>query len=473
MHPLLLAARLRAALALLSALGLGACASLAPEAAFVAVERSVQPHLKQPFAWVRSDEDRRARDERVAALLAEPLGVDAAIEIALRNNRALQADFATLALADAERVQAGRWPNPHVSFARLTRAGEIEIERGLHIDLARWLTLPLAARAANAQLQQVQRDTAMRVIALAADTRKAWLHAVAADEGVRYAQQVMQAAEAGAELARRMQQVGNFNALQRAREQRFYAEAALQLARAEQRRAALRERLTRLMGLWGEQIAYRLPERLPDLPPAPRELADAESQAIAQRLDIAAARAAVEQARTAASSARPAALVQGLELGVQRNSSNVEPTQHGIELGIELPLFDWGGARVARAQAQLQQAQQRADAAAIDARSEVREAYAGYRHAWDIARHQRDEMVPLAQSIAEQNLLRYNGMLIGVFELLADARTQITSVNAAIDALRDFWLADADLQAALIGKPTLALSMGGGDGPRSETASGH
>ena len=84
----------------------------------------------------------------------------------------------------------------------------------------------------------------------------------------------------------------------------------------------------------------------------------------------------------------------------------------------------------------------------------------GYRSAYDIARHHRDEVVPLNQRIAEENVLRYNGMLIGVFELLADARTQIASVNASIEALRDFWIAQADLDMALIGKPSLAAAAG-------------
>jgi outer membrane protein TolC len=140
------------------------------------------------------------------------------------------------------------------------------------------------------------------------------------------------------------------------------------------------------------------------------------------------------------------------------NSSNEAPTQRGWEIGVELPLFDWGGARVARAEAIYMQAVDRAADTAVLARSEVREAYGAYRSAYDIAVHQRDELVPLRKLIAEENLLRYNGMLIGVFELLADARLQIGSVNSYINALRDFWIAQADLEMALIGKPSLAAS---------------
>ena len=102
----------------------------------------------------------------------------------------------------------------------------------------------------------------------------------------------------------------------------------------------------------------------------------------------------------------------------------------------------------------------RAAETAINARSEVREAYGAWRSAYDIARHHQDEIVPLRKQIAEENVLRYNGMLIGVFELLADARQQIASVNAAIEAKRDFWLAQADLDMALIGKPNLTPSAG-------------
>ena len=106
--------------------------------------------------------------------------------------------------------------------------------------------------------------------------------------------QVKESAEASAELARRMAEVGNFPKLTQAREQAFYAEATAQLARAQHNATAARERLARLMGLWGEELAFQLPERLPDLPKAPREGGDLEAQAIAQRLDVQGARSEAE-----------------------------------------------------------------------------------------------------------------------------------------------------------------------------------
>jgi len=447
--------RLAATVLALAASLLAGCGSLSPDAGFDGVRQASQRLAGVEPVWARDDATRRELEAQVAQRLAETLSMDAAVQVALLNNRHLQADFEELGIADAERVQALRWPNPGFSFGRSTKGDEVEIERGLHLSIGRLLAMPMVREVESRRFARAQGLAATRVLQLVADTRKAWVQAVAARQGVQYARQVMDAAESSAELARRMAAVGNFNKLQLAREQAFYADAALGLARAEQAERSSRERLTRLLGLWGEQTAFRLPERLPELPAEPRELPQLERLAIAQRLDVQGARLAVDQAARQLGLSGPVRFVDALELGLMRNSSNEGPVQTGWEIGFQIPLFDFGDARRARAEGQYRQSVARAAALAVDARSEVREAYGAYRTAWDIARHQRDERVPLARRISEENLLRYNGMLIGVFELLADARAQIATVNAAIEAERDFWLAQADLDMALIGRPGL------------------
>jgi len=451
---------------------LGGCASFSPDSGFGVVEQTAQARLGKELRWTRTQADQDQIDQRVAALLAQPLSMDDAVQVALLNNRGLQARLQDLGIGEAERVQAGRLPNPGFSFSRLTRGSEVELESGLHFNLARLLAMPMIGEVEARRFAQTQGAVAMQVLSLAADTRRAWIEAIAAEENARYTRQVHQAADASAELARRMEQVGNFSKLQRAREQALHADAALNLAQAEQARRAARERLTRRLGLWGPQAQFRLPERLPDLPPAPLELPDAESLAIAQRLDVQGARLAAEQTAKALGLTRSTRFVNVLELGVVQSRSNEEPTQRGWEIGLELPLFDWGDARVARAEGLYMQSLHLAAETAINARSEVREAYTAYRSAYDVARHHLDEIVPLRKQIAEENLLRYNGMLIGVFELLADARAQIASVNAAIQAKRDFWVAQADLDMALIGKPALASAALAGGAAMAADAAG-
>jgi outer membrane protein TolC len=464
----------RLAALLLAVSVLTGCSSFSPDGGFGPVQQTARERLGKDLVAAKTDADRDLIGQRVAALLAKPLTADDAVQLALLNNRGLQATFQELGITEAELVQAGRLANPGFSFSRLTRGTEVELDRSLHFNLARWLAMPMISELENRRFAQTQGAVAMKVLSLAAETRKAWVLAVGAEETVRYTRQVMQAAEASAELARRMAAVGNFNKLQRAREQGFYADAALNLARAQQAQRATRERLTRLMGLWGEQTAFTLPERLPDLPAEPTDRPDIERVALAQRLDVLGAKLAAEQTAGNLGLTNSTRFINVLELGYEYNSSNEEPTQRGWEIGFELPLFDWGDARVARAESVYMQALHRAAETAINARSEVREAYGNYRSAWDIARHHRDEIVPLRRQIAEENVLRYNGMLIGVFELLADARVQIASVNGAIDALRDFWLAQADLEMALIGQPSLAaVALGRDAGAAAAADPGH
>lgn len=439
---------------------LAGCASFSPDAGFSSIESAAKDKLGKDVRWARSDADVDTIDRRVRELLAKPLSVDDAVQVALLNNRGLQARFQDLGITEAEVVQAGRLPNPGFTFGRLRQGDEVELERGLHLNLARLLTLPMVSQLEARRFEQVKREVTMDVLSLAADARKAYFQAVAAEETVRYMRQVKQTAEASAELARRMEQVGNFSKLASAREQAFYADAALGFARADQAQRASRERLARLLGVWGDQLQFQLPERLPDLPAEARNQPDIEAVAMAQRLDVQAAKLGAEQTAKNLGLTRTTRFINVLELGLVRNTSNEAPRQTGWEIGLELPLFDWGGARVARAEAIYMQALHRAAQTAINARSEVREAYGNYRSAYDIARHQRDEIVPLKKRISEEQGLRYNGMIIGVFELLADARSQITSVNAYIESLRDFWLAQSDLDMALIGKAAMAAPAG-------------
>jgi len=349
-------------------------------------------------------------------------------------------------------VQASRWRGPTFSFARLRGGGETEIDRGVFFDVLGLLTIPLSTRVGESRLQAAQNRAAGEALGVALHTRKAWFQAVAAQETSKYMAQVKEAAEASAELARRMAAVGNFNRLAQVREQAFYAETVAQLARARHNELAARERLARLMGVWGEHLAFQLPDRLPDLPKSAREGGDLEAQAIAQRLDVQAARRDTEAVAKSLGLTKATRFINLLEVGVVSKSETDRPRLSGFEIELGLPIFDFGGARVARAERLYMQAVSRTVETAVEARSEVREAYHLYRTSFDLARHYRDEIVPLRKRISEEVLLRYNGMFASVFELLADSREQVSAVNAYIETARDFWFAESDLQMALTGR---------------------
>jgi outer membrane protein TolC len=428
---------------------LAGCGTVSPDGGFDAVAAMTKARTGQEPRLSRTDDDRQQVTDTIAALLGAPLGVDDAVRIALINNPGLQATYWDVGLAQADLAQAGRLPNPSINMKRVHGGAGIEIERTFSVNLIGALTMPLARKMEGRRLEQARLLVAAQAERHIAQTRRAWYEAVGANQNVDYARQVNTAAEASAELSERMAQAGNASQLDLAREQAFHAEASAAVVRAERQATAARERLTRLLGLWGDNAAYRLPERLPDLPPAPTDFADVERIAISQRLDVQAAR---QEALASASSlglTRSTRFIDVLDLGYASNTATGVPAARGYELTLELPLFDWGGARVARAEAIYMQSVNRVAETATNARSEAREAYLGYRSSYDLARHYRDNVIPLRKKISDETLLRYNGMLASTFELLADAREQAGAVNAYIDALKQFWIAHATLEATL------------------------
>lgn len=431
---------------------LAGCATFSPDGGMNDVRQLAQDRIGASARSVSMPANTGAAGGAVDALLAQPLTMDSAVEIALLNNPGLQAKLAELGLAEADLVQAGRLRNPVFAYSNKRNAEIIQIERTFLINVAQLIFMPLHIEIEQRRFTQAKVAAAADIVSTAAATRQAFVRAVAAQEMLTYYAKVKLSAEASSELARRMAQVGNWSKLAQMREQAFYADATAQYARAQQTAVAEREQLVRLLGLWGSGTQFTLPARLPDLPTAPFEPTDAERTAMERRLDVQMAKLDAEAVAKSLGLAKTTRFVNVLEVGYTNESETGERRKNGYEIELQLPLFDWGDARIARAETQYRQALARTSEIAINARSEVREAYAAYRTAYDLAKHYRDEIVPLRRRIAEENVLRYNGMQIGVFELLADAREQVSSVNAAIEAARDYWLAETALQLALAGK---------------------
>lgn len=440
-------------LTILPHLFLSGCSTFSKDGGFAEVSSLVSSRVHQQPVWLRSDEERAQQQQIVNTILCNTLSADEAVRVAFINNPALQKTLADLGIAEAELVQAGRIRNPSISYTKLTPvSGEYDIERTVLFDVMSLLTMPMRSAIEKQRFQQAKLQAAMNILEMAAKTRKAYYSTVAAEQMVRYLEKINEASQASAQLALRMAEVGNWNRLQQAREQAFYAEVISQLADAKLLALQEREHLTRLMGLWGEQIHYKLPERLPELPRSVTESCEFEKQALISRLDVQAMRHEIQSKCKALGLTKATRFIDVFDLGYVRNSSDDEPHQTGYEISLEIPLFDWGDAKVARAQNIYMQAVWHLREIAINARSEVREAYQVYRVQYDKAKFYRDDVVTLRKLILDESLLRYNGMLISTFELLADEREQIISVNAYIESLRDFWLAETDLQTALMVK---------------------
>jgi outer membrane protein TolC len=441
------------AAAVLAAFALTGCTTFSADGGFDPVRKQTRTYLGKDVHWSRTEEERAKGDAQVAELLTHVISSEDAVQIALLNNRALQASFEELGISEADLVQSGRLPNPRFTLRHAGIAAEYDIEETLSFNVLSLLTAPYAHEIEKRRFAQVQSAVVIAVVQLANDTRQAYFSAVAAHESVHYLQQVKTAAEAGAELARRMVVAGNWNLLDQAREQSFNSDASLRLTRANLMEVSAREKLQRIMGLSGGQQALQLAERLPDLPRNIEALPDVEQIILQNRIDLRLKRLQMDELARTLGLDKATRFVNVLDAGPTRvlQGAASQPYERGYEVALEIPVFDGGGARVKRAEAVYSQAVDRFTQAAIDARSQIHVAYAAYRSNFDLARRQRDEVVPTRKLIAEQNLLRYNASLISVFDLLADARSQIEGVNDYIQSVRDFWMAKSELDTALLG----------------------
>ena len=467
---------LKLAATALSLAVLSGCASVNFEQSLVNTNQVAGDFTQGKLTLVQTKDQRDGQDLAAAEILQNPLSQSASVRLALVNSPALQAMLAQNWAEAASAAQSGRIANPVFTFDRIRFADELEIGRLLAFGLLDLLTLPQRYKIAQGQIAQSQLRLTSSVIEQVTQVRGAWVKAVAAQQTLTYAKQVNDTAEASAELARRMQAAGNFTKLQRARQQAFYADAITGWAAAQHASTATREELVRLLGLTDDQATKLvLPDRLPGIPGSPRTPGEISKLASTGRLDIKLAQAEYEGAARAQGLSLLTSFTD-IELGIRRdtvfnNAGGASTPRRGYEVSVRLPLFDWGGIKRDAMNAQTLVAANRLEAATRAAGSNLRESYSAYRTAYDVSRHFRDEVVPLRKTISEENGLRYNGMLIGVFELLADSRDQVSTVMAAIAAEQQFWLADAALQASLMGKPTV-VSIGATSAGASKDA-GH
>ena len=391
---------------------------------------------------------------RTVRLLKRTLSADEAVQVALLSNKGLQAAYNALGVSEARFVAATLPPSPRLSATPLAGASFIEVDAGIAADLIALLTLPARADIAEDRFRQAQLQAAAETLRLAAGTRRAYFRAVADTATIGFLEQALLTAEVASDLAKRLGETGALSRLDQAREQAFHADLSAQLAQARLRQRTNRERLTRLMGLWGRDIAYRLPPSLPTLPRRPRTVKAVEIAALERRIDLRIAALETQALAKKLGLTNATRFVTTLELGGAGKYENLPGETiraGGVQGQIEIPIFDLGETRLREAREQYMQAVNRLGEKSVNVRSEARAAYQLYRGSYDIARQYQSQVLPLRRIVADEAQLRYNGMLTDLFQLLVDTRAQVDSNVAAIEAYRDFFIAASDLSAAISG----------------------
>ena len=471
---------LRRTLAVLAgALMLTACKTFSPDGGLSVASTVADQELRKDVIAIRTPDDASAAQARVRHLLKRPLTAETAVQIALLNNRGLQAAYNDLGIAETAMVAESLPPNPKISISRIASAADVEIERKIVGDILALATLPARAEIAQDRFHQAQLRAAEQTVRVAADARRSYYRSVASQQLAGLLVQAQSAAASAAKMATRLGESGALNKLDQAREQTFYAEVSAQLASARQRAASDRERLIRAMGLWGNDLAFKVPASLPALPPRVRSLSTVERDALSRRIDIKIAQIEVETLAKSFGLSQATRFINVLELGAiaktTRPAEGETDRQRGVEVELQVPLFDFGETRLREAEQTYMQAVNRLAEKAVNARSEARDAYRNWRATYDIAAHYQREVLPLRKIISDEMMLRYGAMQVDVFALLTEQRQRIASHAAAIEAQRNFWLASTDLSTAMIGGGTAASGEEAANvtAPASSGAPGH
>ena len=446
---------LRAGAMLFATLGLAGCKTFSPDGGMAPIAAFASHELRKDVVAIRSDEAAAAARSTVARLLRRPLTAAAAAQIALLNNRGLQAAYNELGVAEARMVGSSLPPNPAISLSRIAGSGEVEIERRIVADILALATLPVRADIAADRFRQAQWRAIAETLRVAVEARRAYYGAAAAQELAAFLTEAQAAAQTASQLARRLGETGALNKLDQARQQAFYADVTVQTAMARQRRQSERERLVRALGLWGGDLDFKLAGTERAMPRRPLSLPVIEIDAVRRRVDLQIARIEVDALAKSYGLTQATRFVSLLDgAGVSKTTRPADgPTlrQRGVEVEFQVPLFDFGEVRVRDAEQTYLEAVNRLIEKAVNVRSEARDAYRAYRSTYDIAAHYQREVLPLRKIISDETLLRYNAMQIDVFALLTEARQRIDATAAAIEARRAFLLAETNLFAVVVG----------------------
>ena len=431
------------------------CAQVPKEAGFNEVKDLVGQRVNYRLHWNQETEADRDVEKAIEELLKNELTADAAVQIALLNNPNLQAVYEGLGITQADVVEAGLLENP-VLFGQVrfpNRSDESNnYEFGITQNFLNILMQPARKKLSAIHFEQVKLQVADEVIQMVAEVRRTYYSAVGARQVRDLRSEITSAAHSSFELAQRLHSAGNISALELARENAHFEQSRLELANSEGALLDAREQLTRLMGFWGPQTNWQLPEQLPDIPNSEIPLERLESMAIESRLDLAAEKKAVEALAQALGITIDWRWIGHIEVGISRERETDRTWVTGPALAIELPIFNQRQADIARLEAQLRRSQNRLTAQAIEIRSEVRSLRNRLIMQRNLINHYHRTVLPLREQIVDLTLKKYNYMLTGAFDLIMAKQQEFEAYQKYLEAVRDYWIIRANMQRSLGGR---------------------
>jgi cobalt-zinc-cadmium efflux system outer membrane protein len=439
---------------LLSMAALSGCASTNADPGFRSMAASVQARTGRGLRWNRSTSEDERVAQAVRGILNKPLTADGAVQIALLRNPRVQAIYEELSLAQADVVQAGLLRNP-VFSADITTAEREALDPNLIVGVTQsfldLLLIPAKKKIAASEFEQAKYRVGSEVLDLAAQVKAAYFKVVAAEQALAMRRAVAEVQQASYELAEQQRAAGGTSELAAMSERALSGQTQLDLARGEAELGTSHEELTRLMGLWGAEVAWRSVDRLPEVPLTEPSLEHIEARAIAESLDLAAMRQEVQTLRYALNLATTSRWTGILDIGADVARLKDGRVVVGPRASIELPIFDQRQAPIARLEAHLRAAERLLQGRAIEVRSEVRDARNRLLYARGVIERYRSEIIPTREALVALSQQQYSAMLLGVYALIQVKQSEVNAYREYIEAVRDYWIARGDVERAIGG----------------------
>ena len=441
---------------------LAGCTGMSKEAAFSEVQQQVDESIGFTVHWNGDTDSAGEVTQTIKELLSKSLVADAAVQIALLNNRRLQATYEEIGIAYAAVVEVGSPSNPAfhggatfgLPQAMTAHPAHDSYVFEIEMDFLSVLYGSMRKSVAKSEFEAAKLRVTAAVMDLAGQTRTAFYRVQAEKQMLEMFRQVVLATQAGYEFASELREAGNIPELDLLLQRALYEGSKLALVAAEVTLAESREQLNRLMGLWGEETAWAVEARLPNIPAEPMKLDDVEKVAIENSIDLAIAREDIVSIGKQLGVAKAMSLVPRLEVGGELEQED-GAWKAGPALGFEIPLFDRNQGQRAAAAAVLRQRQEEYHALAVEIRSAVRAAQRRLLTTRQTVLSYQDEILPLQEKILEQVQLQYNAMQVGTPRLLLAKQQQIDAGRDYIQALYNYHVARVAFDQILSGRLVL------------------
>lgn len=405
--------------------------------------------------WMRSGTPDPQVQRAVQELLRRPLTADSAAQIALLNNRSVQAALEEIGIARAEYLQALLPNNPDFSgFVRHPSQPPFgaNVEGQIAANILDLLLLPVRKKVASAELQAAKLEVASEVLGIVTETKEAFYMLQGRQQLLKRIELITKANEAALDITQGQHKAGNVTDLDLVKQQALYSESRVDVAQTRMKIRSDRERLNRLLGLWESTDKWRVGNQLPPISSGEGKLSNLEQRAIAERLDVALARQNVEAIEYALRARKVTRfLPTSVNIGVNQEKESDGRRLTGPTLDLQLPIFDWGQAAIPKLEAQYRQAQHQLEAVSVNARSEVREARDLVIASRDLANFYGKTLLPQQLQVVNQTQLQFNAMQVGPVDLLQAKERELETERAYVEAWRDYWLARVELERALVG----------------------